>query len=601
MDVSQIIGLLSGVALFLFGMSLMGDGLKQVSGDKLEPILFRLSGTQLKGVLLGTGVTAVIQSSCATSVMTVGFVNSGIMKLRQAISVILGSILGTSITGWVICLSYIDGASGLAGILSTSTLTGIVAVAGIVCRMFGKKQTTVYIGNILMGFAILMFGMSTMSGAVSSLRDQPWFLDLLTRMSHPALGILVGALLTALLQSASAGVGILQALSVSGAMTLDSALPLLLGVTIGAAAPVMLSALGASTNGKRSAFVYLVASVMGVMGCASVFYIAHAIFHFGFMSTVMTPVGVAVVNSAFRFVMIVMLMPFTDVIEAIVTMIVPEKKDETAPEIQLEERFLAHPAVAIEQCRLTINEMSVLAKQAIDSALALLWDYSADRFGQVAEMEAKADRYEDILGTYLTKLTGKPMTIQQSREVSKYLHVLSDFERLTDHALNIAQSARECFEKHVEFSDAGQQELRVISGAVSEVTKLAADAFIGEDLETARKVEPLEQVIDGLCDEMKLHHVERIQLGTCTIRQGFVFNDLLTNMERVSDHCSNVAVAMIELDIGSFETHEYLDHLKEKETGDFARQVERFHAKYMLPADTQKAAPGDAVPAEAAV
>ena len=582
MELSQIIGLFGGVALFLFGMTLMGEGLKQVSGNKLEPILFRLSGTQFKGLLLGTGVTAVIQSSCATSVMTVGFVNSGIMKLRQAIAVILGSILGTSITGWVICLSYIDGASGLAGILSTATLTGIVAVAGILFRMFGKKQIYVYIGNILMGFAILMFGMSTMSGAVSSLKDQPWFLDVLTRMSHPVIGILVGVALTALLQSASAAVGVLQALSVSGAMTLDSALPLLMGVTIGASAPVLLSALGASTNGKRSALVYLVASVIGVLACASLFYIANTVFRFGFMGMAMNPVGIAVVNSVFRLAMVLLLLPFTDVIEAIVTMLVPEKKDEAAPEIQLEERFLAHPAVAIEQCRLTIDEMAVLAKHAIDAAIGLLWDYSEERFLQVSDMEAKADRYEDILGTYLTKLTGKPMTTQLSREVSKYLHVLSDFERLTDHALNIAQSARESYEKHVVFSEAGQKELRVITAAVSEVTGLTSDAFTSEDLDVARRVEPLEQVIDLLCDEMKLHHVERIQQGTCTIRQGFLFNDLLTNMERVSDHCSNVAVAMIELDVGAFDTHEYLDRLKDKKTGDFAREVEKFSAKYAL-------------------
>ncbi len=587
MDISQIVALFSGVALFLFGMTLMGDGLKQVSGNKLETILFRLSGTQFKGILLGTGVTAVIQSSCATSVMTVGFVNSGIMKLRQAISVILGSILGTSITGWVICLSYIDGASGLRGLLSTSTLTGFVAVAGIVLRMFGKKQIMIYIGNIMMGFAILMFGMSTMSGAVSSLGDAPWFRNMLTQMSHPAVGILVGALLTALLQSASAAVGILQALSVSGAMTLESALPLLLGVTIGASAPVLLSALGASINGRRSALVYLILSVMGVAACASVFYIANAIVGFSFMSMPMNPVGIAMVNSLYRLAMTVFLAPFTDVIEAIVVLLVPERKEEAAPDIHLEERFLAHPAVAIEQCRLTINEMAVLARRSIDSALGLLWEYSEARFAQVEKMEEKADRYEDVLGTYLTQLTGKPLTTQMSREVSKYLHVLSDFERLTDHALNIAQSARERSEKHVEFSEAGQRELRVITGAVSEVTGLTADAFTAEDNESARKVEPLEQVIDDLCDEMKLHHVERIQQGKCTIRQGFIFNDILTNMERISDHCSNVAVAMIELNIGSFDTHEYLDRLKEKKSGDFAMEVERFHARYSLAEESE--------------
>ncbi len=582
MSVSQIIGLLSGVALFLFGMSLMGDGLKQVSGSRLEPILFRLSGTQLKGVLFGTGVTAVIQSSCATSVMVVGFVNSGIMKLRQAISVILGSILGTSITGWVICLSYIEGTTGISSLLSTATLTGIAAVTGILLRMFSKKQSGVYIGNIFMGFAILMFGMSAMSSAVSPLGKAPWFLDLLTHMRHPAVGILVGALFTALLQSASAAVGILQALSVTGAMTLESSLPLLLGVTIGAAAPVLLSALGANVNGKRSAMVYLVLSVIGVLACASVFYIADAIVGFRFMDTVMNPVRTALVNSLFRFAMTVILLPFTDVIEAIVTLIFPDRPSEDTPDIHLEERFLAHPALAIEQCRLVINDMADLARRSIESAETLLWHYSEEGFTQVIDMEAGADRYEDVLGTYLTKLTGKNISISQSREVSKYLHVLSDFERITDHARNLAESARELHEKHVEFSEEAQHELHVITGAVSEVTRLTEDAFTVENLETARKVEPLEQVIDDLCDEMKLHHVDRLQKGTCTIRQGFIFNDLLTNLERVSDHCSNVAVAMIELDAGSFETHDYIDHLKERDTVAFNRELDSFRARFSL-------------------
>ncbi len=589
MSFSQIISLFGGVALFLYGMSLMGDGLKQVSGNKLETILFRLSGTQLKGILLGTGVTAVIQSSCATSVMTVGFVNSGIMKLRQAISVILGSILGTSVTGWVICLSYIDGASGLSGLLSTATLTGLVAVIGILLRMFSKKQTMIYVGNILMGFAILMFGMSSMSGSVSSLGDAPWFRGLLTSMSNPGLGILVGAMLTALLQSASASVGILQALSVTGVMTLESSLPLLLGVTIGASAPVMLSALGASIDGKRSALVYLILSVMGVAACASVFYIANAIVGFSFMDMTMNPVSMAVVNSAYRLGMTIFLAPVIDVVEELVVLLIPERSQEAAPDIHLEERFLAHPAVAIEQCRLTINEMAVLARRSVESALGLMWDYSDSRFKQVEDMESKADRYEDVLGTYLTQLTGKSLTGQMSREVSKYLHVLSDFERLTDHALNVAQSAREKHEKHVEFSEAGQRELRVITAAVSEVTRLATESFVAEDIENARRVEPLEQVIDNLCDEMKLHHVERIQQGACTIRQGFIFNDVLTNMERISDHCSNVAVAMIELNIGVFDTHEYLDRLKEKKSGDFAREEENFHTKYSLAEITEQA------------
>ncbi len=583
MGVSEVIALLSGVALFLFGMSLMGDGLKQVSGDKLEPILFRLSSTPLRGVLLGTGVTAVIQSSCATSVMAVGFVNSGMMKLREAIPVVLGSILGTSITGWVICLSYIEGGGSLKSVLSTATLTGVVAVIGIVLRMFSKNPTHRHVGDILMGFAVLMFGMSTMSGAVGGLGDQPWFTKTLTSLSHPLLGILVGAAFTALLQSASAAVGILQALSVTGAMTLDAALPLLFGITIGAAFPVLLSAVGATVQGKRTAWVYLVGSFIGVIAMAAVFYIANAVHPFAFLDQVMDPFSLAGVNTLFRFVMTVLLMPLIDLIEAAVHAIVPDRGSEREdPGLRLEERFLAHPPLAIEQSRLTINAMAELSRKALETSYALLRNYSDEGFQTVTDLEAEVDRYEDVLGTYLMKLTGREFTAQQSGEVSKFLHVISDFERLSDHALNIAESAKELHEKNLSFSGGAQHELAVIIGAVSEVTRLAVRAFENEDLAEAEKVEPLEEVIDDLCDEMKLHHVERLQKGVCTIGQGFVFNDLLTNFERVSDHCSNIAVAMLELSVGAFDTHEYLEKLREKRTQSFLAYFEDYRKTFEI-------------------
>ena len=583
MGISEIIALLSGVALFLFGMSLMGDGLKSVSGDKLEPILYRLSSTQVRGVLLGTGVTAVIQSSCATSVMAVGFVNSGMMKLRQAISVILGSILGTSITGWVICLSYIEGAGGLRSVLSTATLTGVVAVVGIVLRMFSKSQTRKHVGDILMGFAVLMFGMSTMSGAVNGLGDQPWFTKTMTSMSNPLLGILVGAAFTALLQSASAAVGILQALSVTGALTLDAALPLLFGITIGAAFPVLLSAVGATVQGKRTAWVYFVASFLGVIVMTAVFYIVHAVHPFPFMERTMNPFSLAGVNTLFRFILTVMLMPFTDVIEAICCRIVPDRgpvRDD--PGLRLEERFLAHPPLAIEQSRLTINAMAELSRKALEISYGLLRGYTEEGFQEVKDIESEVDRYEDVLGTYLMKLTGREFTAKQSGEVSKYLHVISDFERLSDHALNIAESAKELFDKKLSFSPAGQHELAVITGATSEVARLAVKAFVNEDLDEAEKVEPLEEVIDDLCDEMKVHHVERLQNGTCTIGQGYVFNDLLTNFERVSDHCSNIAVAMLELSLGAFDTHEYLEQLREKRSENFKHYTEWYRETFAI-------------------
>ena len=583
MGISEIIALLSGVALFLFGMSLMGDGLKSVSGDKLEPILYRLSSTQLRGVLLGTGVTAVIQSSCATSVMAVGFVNSAMMKLRQAISVILGSILGTSITGWVICLSYIEGAGSLRSVLSTATLTGVVAVVGIVLRMFSKNQTHKHVGDILMGFAVLMFGMSTMSGAVNGLGDQPWFTKTMTSMSNPLLGILVGAAFTALLQSASAAVGILQALSVTGALTLDAALPLLFGITIGAAFPVLLSAVGATVQGKRTAWVYFVASFLGVIVMTAVFYIVHAVHPFSFMERTMNPFSLAGVNTLFRFVLTVMLMPFTDVIEAICCRIVPDRGPvREDPGLRLEERFLAHPPLAIEQSRITINAMAELSRKALEISYGLLRGYTEEGFQEVKDIESEVDRYEDVLGTYLMKLTGREFTAKQSGEVSKYLHVISDFERLSDHALNIAESAKELFDKKLSFSPAGQHELAVITGATSEVARLAVKAFVNEDLDEAEKVEPLEEVIDDLCDEMKVHHVERLQNGTCTIGQGYVFNDLLTNFERVSDHCSNIAVAMLELSLGAFDTHEYLEQLREKRSENFKHYTDFYRETFAI-------------------
>ena len=582
MGISAIISLFSGVALFLFGMSLMGDGLKRVSGNKLEPILFRLSGTPIRGMALGAGVTAVIQSSSATSVMVVGFVNSGMMKIRQAISVILGAILGTSITGWVICLSYIEGASGLSSLLSTSTLTGAIAVAGIILRMFSHQQTRRHIGDILLGFAVLMTGMSTMSGAVSGLGRQPWFTGLLTTMTQPLLGILAGLAFSAVLQSASAAVGIVQALSVTGAMTLSSALPLLMGITIGASVPVLLSALGANTDGKRTAVSYLVASFMGVMACASVFYIADAIFRFQFLSMTMNPFSLAFVNTVLRLVILCVLAPFADVLEAVGSLIVPAKRSEADPALRLEERFLGHPALAIEQSRLTICDMAKQTQQAIDASIQMLISYNENGLRYVEELEAAGDRFEDALGSYLVKLTGRELTEQQSRLVSVFLHTLTDFERISDHALNIAHSASEMHDKQMVFSEEAMQELTVMSGAIKEIIRTTVEAFLSQNLTLAGKVEPLEEVVDDLCSELKLRHVDRLQKGLCTIPLGFVLNDLLSNFERVSDQCSNIAVALIELSGGSFDTHEYLGKVKEKRSPSYERDFQDYKAKFTL-------------------
>ena len=575
--------LIGGVALFLFGMTLMGDGLKKVAGNRLELVLYRLSSTPLKGVLLGTGVTAVIQSSCATSVMTVGFVNSGMMKVRQAISVILGAILGTSITGWIICLSTVGGGSGIASIFSTTTLTASVALAGILIRMFSKKQTLRHIADIMMGFAVLMFGMSSMSGAVSSLGDAPGFRSLLVSMSNPLLGIIVGAVFTAMLQSASAAVGILQALSLTGELPFETALPLLMGIAVGASAPVLLSAVGANTDGKRAALVYPVAGVVSALACAAVFYIANAIFRFPFLEMIMNPVSIAVLNTVLRFAMVALLAPFSDLLEVLVSLLVPGKApDESDPALRLEERFIKHPSIAVEQSRQTVEAMANLTEESLDEALDLLHTFNAETYQAVKDKEVAVDRYEDALGTYLVKLTGHEMTDRQNKEVSKFLHTLSDFERISDHALRIADSAAEVKEKNLVFSGEAKHELDVIGSAVREIVRLTFHAFIDGDQEAASRVEPFEEWIDSLCGELKLHHVERLAKGQCTIHQGFVFNDLLTDYRRVSDHCSNIAVAMIELEADLFDTHEYLSQVKEKRSADFDRVYGEYSARFAL-------------------
>ena len=584
MTIAQVVSLLGGVALFLFGMTTMGDGLKRVAGNRLELILYRLSGTPLRGLLLGTGVTAVIQSSCATSVMVVGFVNSGMMKVRQSVSVILGAILGTSVTGWVICLGYIEGAGGLKSLLSTATLTGVVAVVGIILRMFSKSMFKRHLGDILMGFSVLMFGMSAMSAAVSPLGSASWFTAILSTLSNPLLGILVGTLFTAVLQSASAAVGIVQALAVTGVMGVAEALPLLMGVAIGASAPVLLSAIGAGADGKRTALVYPVASVLGVGVLAAVFYPLHAAFSFQFMRLTVSPFSVAAVNSVLRIAMTALLMPFHGGLAAFVSKLVKETEQplQEGPALRLEERFLSHPALAVEQVRMAISEMAKLARKSVGKALKLINDYSDEGCAAVVSMENAADVYEDKLSAYLMKLTQTELTKRQNAAVAKDLRTLTDLERISDHALNISSSAAELHEKQLRFSPQAAADLDVICAALNEILHIAVRAFETDDLAMAQNVEPLEQRIDELIDEMKRRHVERLQNGECTIAQGFVFNDLLTNFERVSDHCSNVALAVIELHDSTVEAHGYLQALRAGDDADFRTAYGEYAERYAL-------------------
>ena len=584
MSVADVISLLGGIALFLFGMSLMGEGLKKVAGSRLELVLYKLSSTPLKGVLLGTGVTAVIQSSSATSVMVVGFVNSGMMKVKQAIGVIMGAILGTSVTGWILCLSSLEGGSGVVQLLSTEVLTGIVAVVGIILRMFTGKTSNRYVGEILLGFAVLMYGMSAMSGAVSPLRESEAFIRILTSFSNPILGILVGLAFTSVLQSASAAVGFLQALAITGAVTFEVALPIVMGIAIGAAVPVLLSALGANLNGKRTAFIYLLIDVLGVLIWALLFYGANAIIHFTFLDAVLSSVSIALMNTLFRLATVIVLLPCIGLMERMVELLFPD--DGSAAEEQemdrLEERFLQHPALSIEQSRLVTNSMAERAEGNLLMAVGLRNRWSDKDFRMVGETESVIDRYEDKLGTYLMKITSKSLSQSQSEEVSKYLHTISDFERISDHALNISEAAKEIHDKDLQFSPEACHELDVIESAVREILSIAVGAFVENDPQRAARVEPLEEIIDGLCDEMKSHHVDRLQSGSCTLNQGFVFNDLLTNYERVADHCSNIAVAIIELESDSFDTHEYLNSVRAMKSSSFARYYEEYKQEYHL-------------------
>ncbi len=584
MDITNIISLLGGVALFLFGMTLMGDGLKKVAGNQLELVLYRLTGTPLRGVLLGAGVTAVIQSSSATSVMVVGFVNSGVMKLHQAISVIQGALIGTSITGWIIALSSLEGA-GWTALFSTSNLSAMVAIVGILLRMFSKKQIHHHVGDILMGFAVLMFGMHSMSGAVEPLRENVYFLNLMSGVSHPLLGILVGAAFTAILQSASAAVGILQALSLTGAITFAQAYPLILGIAIGSALPVLMSALGAKADGRRAAWSYLVIEVLGVLIFGLLYYGLDAIFHFELDNLVVDTFSVALINTIFRAATSFVLLPFDRQIEKLTVNLIKESEDEKslAGELdRLDERFLEHPVLAVEQSRMTVNAMARTARENALRAMGLVSSFNESAAHKVELTEDLVDLYEDKLGTYLVKLNTHELNDQQNESVSKYLHTLSDFERISDHAMNILEVAREINEKKIVFSPEAARELAVLTGALTEILQMSVDAFVNEDLALAYRVEPLEERIDVLCDEMKLNHIDRLQEGVCSLGQGFVFNDLLTNYERVADHCSNIAIAMIELQADAYDTHSYVINLKELHSHNFDELYEEYTKKYEI-------------------
>ena len=586
MDLADVISLLGGVAMFLFGMSKMGDGLKKVAGNKLELILYRLSNTPLKGILLGTGVTAVIQSSSATSVMVVGFVNSGMMRLRQAIAIIMGAIIGTSVTGWVICLSGMggEGASAALELLSTESLSAMVAIAGILLRMISKKKTMQHVGDILMGFAVLMFGMKTMSGSVGGLKEDPAFISFLTSFSNPVLGVLAGFAFTAILQSASAAVGILQALSSTGVITFDVALPIILGIAVGASVPVLISGVGSSREGKRASLSYLVIEVIRSLLFGIVFYGLNAVMHFSFMTMSMNMFCIALLNTLFRLVTVVLMAPFIPLLEKLVARLVPADaadEEHTEDMNRLEERFLAYPTLAVEQTRLTMHKMAELTERSLRGAVELLNNYSEKGLQEVRNLEAVVDRYEDKIGSYLMKLTGRELTETQNKAVSQYLRAITDFERISDHALNVAERAEEKAEKNVQFSDKAAKEMENLTAAVEEIISISFASFQNEDVELAYRVEPLEQVIDRICRRMREKHTARLQKGKCTILNGYIFNDLIAELERVSDHCSNIGIVIAELEDNAMDVHEMSDAIKQAHVHHFEEYFNEFQLKYL--------------------
>lgn len=584
MSISDVLSLFSGIALFLFGMTLMGDSLKKLAGNSLELVLYKLSGSPLKGILLGAGVTAVIQSSSATSVMVVGFVNSGMMKVKQAISIIMGAIIGTSITGWIISLSSIDSVSnGTLELLSTDSLTAVIAIIGIILRLFTKRSKTKTVGDIMLGFAVLMFGMKVMSSSVEGLRNSAFFINTLTNFSNPIIGIIVGAVFTAIIQSASAAVGILQALSSTGAITFSIALPILMGIAIGASVPVLLSSIGTSTDAKRSAWSYLLIDFIGCIVISVLYYGINAFVSFGFSNTTLNTFSIAFVNTVFRVIMIVLLAPFINKLEVIMKLLIKgDEEEELWDEDRLEEKFLAYPSVALEQTKQVINQMAEIARDNVIRACSLLKEYDEKAFKKVNTKEDIIDRYADKLSTYLVKLTRIEMTKEQNAYAAEYLQALVDFERIGDHALNIAQIANKLVDRKLHFSQDGISEIDIIVNAICDEISMTVEAFANDDEVLASKIEPFEQLVDDLCDEIKVNHVDRIKKGICTVEPGIILNDLLGDFERVSDHLENIAVEVLEVKADSHDSHTIKTQYRDNNKEEFDKLYKEYSSKYKL-------------------
>lgn len=586
MDFFSVLSMIGGLALFLYGMHVMGEGLSKVSGGKMEKILESLTSNPLKAVGLGALVTAVIQSSSATTVMVVGFVNSGIMKLSQAVGVIMGANIGTTITSWILSLSGIESDSFFIQLFKPTSFSPILAIIGVAFLLFAKSEKKKDIGTIFLGFAVLMFGMESMSAAVKPLADVPEFTGILTAFSNPLLGMLAGAVLTAVIQSSSASVGILQALCVTGAVSYSVAIPIILGQNIGTCVTALLSAIGAKKNAKRAAMVHLYFNIIGTAVFLVVFYGLHMAFDFQFMGQAANAAGIAVAHSAFNVFAACILLPFSKGLEKLACITIrdeKEEKSETEGLQLLDARFLDKPALAMEQSRVVANHMAAASKECLFMALSLFDNYKEEAEEKIAAEEERVDQYEDALGTYLVQLGQKDMNQKDSRDLSVILHCIGDFERISDHGVNIMESAKELHDKGLKFSDKALAELAVISRAVQDIVKLSYQVFEEQNYKLAKKVEPLEEIIDELNQELKSRHVSRLREGKCTIEQGFILSDVITSLERISDHCSNIAVCIAQIAEGSYETHSYLNAMKSEDNVSFQKTMEETRQYYLLP------------------
>lgn len=589
MDFFDFLTMVGGLALFLYGMSLLGDGLSQMSGGRLERILEKLTNNPLKAVAVGAGVTAVIQSSSATTVMVVGFVNSGIMKLEQAVGIIMGANIGTTITSWILSLVGLDSDNFFIRMLKPTSFSPLLAIIGVGILMFSHKDKLKNAAAILVGFAILMFGMDTMSNAVKPLAQVPEFTGILTRFSNPILGMLAGLVLTAVIQSSSASVGILQALCATGAVGYSAAVPIIMGQNIGTCVTAMISGIGASKNAKRAALVHLYFNIIGTTLFMIVFYILNAVQPFSFMNESASAVGIAVIHSLFNIAATICLLPFSKLLVKLACLTIkPEDKqvevsaDEKALSL-LDVRFLETPSYAVEQSRNVAVSMSQLAEEAMNLSMELLGEYSEIKAKRVVELESEVDRYEDELGNYLVKLSSKTLSEKDSHTLNTILHCIGDFERISDHARNIKEAAEEMYRKELSFSDKAQAELAVFEKAIHDILKITMLSFSEEDKKLASRVEPLEEVVDALNLDIKQRHVKRLRKGKCTIELGFILSDITTNFERVSDHCSNIAVCLLQVGEDEYDPHAYLGELKQEDNMDFVGKVMAYRERYRLP------------------